>query len=94
MPIDERRRKRACDFNARMAGLHGLLRKCQIATNENVDINVRLSCCNLREFGRHRHCSLVQGVHAKPSSRLSANLAAELRRRSVRCNFCAAAASK
>jgi hypothetical protein len=94
MPIDKGRGKRACDFNARMAGLHGLLRKCQIAANENVDISVRLCCCNLREFRRHPHCSLVQGkatrnpaVGCLPTWRLNCVAA-------LRCNFCAVAASK
>jgi hypothetical protein len=33
-----RRQERASDFDARMAGLHGLLRKWQIITNESVDV--------------------------------------------------------
>ena len=46
------RKKIACDLDARMASLNGLLREGQVTTNESVDIlRVRSLRCDLRETG-------------------------------------------
>jgi hypothetical protein len=59
------RQQRACNFNARMSGLNGLLRRGEILTNENINVRNKLRVVALRETGHGNSLLIEEKTAAK-----------------------------